>query len=118
MRPPGYLLPKPEVDPMAIVREVARGFGLTHHDILHFGRSPRVCVARACAMAVVRKATNLSYPAIGEVFDRDHTTVMYNVAKVEKDPELSQAVDLVLDEMDLPSQHRLFAVPDEEHEAL
>jgi chromosomal replication initiator protein len=35
-------------------------------------------------MYVVRELTDMSYPAIGRVFgDRDHTTVMHAVSKVE-----------------------------------
>lgn len=112
-RPDGYLLSAPELDPMDIIREVARGFGISHDDIIGPVRSPRVCDARACAMAVVRKATAKSFPAIGVIFGRDHTTVMHAVAKVSNDPELSQAVELVLDEMKPAPQHRLFDVQDD-----
>ncbi len=59
-------------------------------------------------MAVVRAATDLSLPAIGEVFDRDHTTVMHHVAKVMADPEMAEAVRLVVEELSPPP--RLFAV--------
>ena len=34
-------------------------------------------------MYLIRKLTNLSLPDIGKEFGKDHTTVLYNVRKVE-----------------------------------
>jgi chromosomal replication initiator protein len=39
--------------------------------------------ARQLAMYLIRKLTNLSLPDIGKEFGKDHTTVLYNVRKVE-----------------------------------
>jgi chromosomal replication initiator protein len=111
MRPNGYLLP-PEVghDPMDIVREVARGFNLDAGTLLAHNRRPHVCVARACAMAVVREATPLSLPAIGRVFGgRDHTTVMHAIRRVMRDETLRESVGLVVEELTLARRPALFA---------
>lgn len=106
-RPDGYLQPcRMTVD--RIIDEVARGFDVTTGDIIGPGRSRVVLMARACAMAVVREWTDLSYPRIGYFFNRDHTTVMYSIRKVMDDPELSEAVRLVVEELSPPP--RLFAV--------
>lgn len=113
-RPDGYLLPQ-GVTVDHIVAEVARGFDITFEDIVGQSRARTITAARACAMAVVRAATDLSFPEIGEVFDRDHTTVMHHVAKVLSDPELSEAVRLVVEELSPPP--RLFAVDNCEIEA-
>lgn len=113
MRPAGYLLPKRiTVDHM--VAEVARGFDVTVAEIIGQSRTRTITTARACAMAVLRSATDLSFPAIGDIFDRDHSTVMHAVAKVMGDPELRRGVELVVEELSPPP--RLFAVPDDPRE--
>jgi chromosomal replication initiator protein len=39
--------------------------------------------ARQVAMYLIRKLTNLSLPDIGKEFAKDHSTVLYNIRKVE-----------------------------------
>jgi hypothetical protein len=67
----------------AIQNEVASAYGLTVMDLL----SPRRGVAlkaRQEAMWWARRQTGASYPALGRAFDRDHSTVLYNVRLVER----------------------------------
>lgn len=119
-RPDGYLVPS-TVFPCGVtvddvVREMARGFGVTAAEIIGPERGHRVVMtARACAMALVRQSTGWSYPAIGRVFGRDHTTVMHHVRKVLDDPELGEAIRQVAEELSPPP--RLFAVSDLPNEA-
>ena len=40
-------------------------------------------MAREMAMYLIRKLTNLSLPDIGKEFNRDHSTVLYAIRKVE-----------------------------------
>lgn len=112
-RPDGYLVPE-ELDVDAVVAEVARGFRVTTGEILGRGRARHVHAARVCAMAVIREWTGLSFPAIGRIFNRDHTTVMHAVRKVMGDPDLSRSVRLVVEEL-LPAP-RLFVVADVDHQ--
>ena len=35
-------------------------------------------------MYIARETTDLSYKSIGESFGKDHTTVLYNVGKIEE----------------------------------
>lgn len=44
----------------------------------------RVAEARFMAMYLVRDLLGLSYPAIGKLFDRDHTTIVHGVQRVRK----------------------------------
>ncbi len=107
-RPDGYLVP--EALPVEeVLAEVARGFRVSVADVLSRDRSPHVHMARVCAMAVIREWSGLSFPAIGRIFHRDHTTVMYAVQKVMEDPMLSRSVELVVEELCPPPT--LFSVP-------
>jgi len=35
-------------------------------------------------MYITRETTDLSYKAIGQAFGKDHTTVLYNVTRIEE----------------------------------
>ena len=108
-RPAGYLV-KGRLTVNQIVAEVARGFDVRVKDILSACNKRHVAMARQCAMAVVKEATDMSYSAIGDYFGRHHTTVMHGVERVLADPELCEQVRLVVDELNPPP--RLFAVDD------
>lgn len=66
-----------------IIAEVAKTYNVTESDILSNRRTAALALARQVAMYIARETTNLSYKAIGESFGKDHTTVLYNVNKVE-----------------------------------
>ena len=68
--------------PAQIVEAVCRYYQLTKEDIAGSSRVKAVAMARQIAMYLCREMTDLSLPKIGELFGRDHTTVMYAHKKV------------------------------------
>ena len=67
-----------------IISEVCRFYSLAE-DVLRGGqRNRNTAEARQVAMYMLRKMLNLSFPEIGREFDRDHTTAMHSIGKVEK----------------------------------
>ena len=46
-------------------------------------KSKGIAEPRQIAMYLIRKLTNLSLPDIGKEFAKDHSTVLYNIRKVE-----------------------------------
>jgi chromosomal replication initiator protein len=80
-----------------IQRKVADYYGLKMTDLLSERRSREVARPRQIAMYLAKKLTPRSLPEIGRRFgNRDHTTVMHAVKKVEelrgKDPEIDSDV--------------------------
>jgi chromosomal replication initiator protein len=73
-----------EVPPDIILTETARYFGLRREDLGSKSRSRPLTTARHIAMYLLRELTQLSLIKIGELFDRDHTTVMHGIQKVER----------------------------------
>lgn len=72
------------ISPQMILEKVSERYGFTVEEITGKSRRRPLVTARQVAMYVVRELTELSYPAIGRVFgDRDHTTVMHAVSKIE-----------------------------------
>lgn len=67
-----------------IISEVAKTYNVSESDILSNRRTAKLVLARQVAMYISRETTDLSYKAIGESFGKDHTTVLYNVNKIEE----------------------------------
>jgi chromosomal replication initiator protein len=95
------LLPQAETEIPAplILEETARYYGLTVHDLVSKSRSRPLTSARHVAMYLVRETTGMSLPKLGELFDRDHTTVMHGISKIDRnmrnrEPVYRQVQDL------------------------
>ena len=75
---------KPPVTAARIIELTAEMFALEIDQITGGSRRRPLVDARQVAMYVVRNMTDLSFPDIGRAFgDRDHTTVMHAVRKIE-----------------------------------
>lgn len=69
----------------AIQRKVAAYYGLTMTELMSRKRDRRVSVPRQVAMYLACTQTGQSFPAIGRMFQRDHTTILHGYNKVQKD---------------------------------
>lgn len=69
-------------------------FNLPEHDLESPKRDKQTALARQIAYYLSYTMTDNSYPAIGKMFaNRDHTTVMYGVKRVDKDKSLKLIAD-------------------------
>jgi len=97
----GNVLPDgpPTPEPEDILREVSNVFAVPVSAILSRQRSRRIAHPRHVAMFLVRKHTDASFPDIGAIFHRDHTTVQHGCRKIEhqleSDIELRQQVHII-----------------------
>lgn len=66
-----------------IVDEVSRTTGVSVEDIYSKKHNANVSDARKMCFYIIRNVTDMSYKAIGNEFGKDHTTVMYNIQKIE-----------------------------------
>ncbi len=79
--------------PMAMVKTMCEKLGVSYDAVCGRGRARSLVLARQTMMAVLKSATSLSLAEIGQmVGDRDHATVMYAIAQIEK----MKQTDLVL----------------------
>ncbi len=67
-----------------IIAEVAKTYNVSVSDILSNRRTAPLVLARQVAMYIARETTDFSFNVIGENFGKDHTTVLYNVKKIEE----------------------------------
>jgi len=80
------LLPQAEAEipPLLILEETARYYSLAVADLVSKSRSRPLTNARHVAMYLVRECTGMTLPKIGELFDRDHTTALHGINKIDK----------------------------------
>ncbi len=79
--------------PLVMVRAMCDKLGVSYDAVCGRGRSRALVIARQTMMAVLKEGTNLSLSEIGQlVGDRDHATVVYAIAQIEK----MKQTDLVL----------------------
>ena len=86
-------LPSPE----AIIEEVSKFYNIDADALRGQGRTKDTALARQIAMYQIRRMTNLSLKEIGKEFDnRDHTTVMHSIDRIEKlikqSPEIAEVI--------------------------
>ena len=67
-----------------IVEEVSRTTGVDVEDIYSKKRNAEISNARKMSFYIIRSITDMSFKAIGEEFEKDRTTVMYNIDEMEK----------------------------------
>ena len=80
-----------------IQKKVAEYFNISVKEMQSSRRARNVARPRQVAMYLAKQLTSRSLPEIGRKFDRDHTTVMHAVRKVEEliieDTSLAESVD-------------------------
>ena len=79
VRSEGSALPTPSL----IISQVCKFYSVEEEKLRGAQKTKGISEARQMAMYLVRKLTNLSLPDIGQEFAKDHTTVLYNIRKVE-----------------------------------
>ena len=75
----GNALPTPSL----IISQVCKFYSVDETVMRGTQKSKGIAEARQVAMYLIRQLTNLSLPDIGQEFGKDHSTVLYNVRKVE-----------------------------------
>ncbi|MDD4556075.1 MAG: chromosomal replication initiator protein DnaA [Alphaproteobacteria bacterium] len=88
-----------------IQRKVAEHFNISVKEMQSSRRARNVARPRQIAMYLAKQLTSRSLPEIGRKFDRDHTTVMHAVRKVEElvieEPSLAEHVDTLRRQLEI-----------------
>lgn len=91
---------KKQITPELIIEIIAEHFNITSHDIYSINKSRNIAYPRQVAMFLCRKLTDFSLSDIGKLLgNRDHTTVLHGIDKVEKnikaDPSMQNTIDVL-----------------------
>ncbi len=73
----------PEITAKRIISLVSKRYGVAQDDIYGRKRQQQICHARNVCMYIIKKELDLSYPAIGKMFNRDHSTIISSCAAIE-----------------------------------
>ncbi len=77
-----------------IQKVVANYYHIKVSDLKSKSRKATLAKQRQIAMTIAKQLTNLSLPDIGEAFERDHTTVIHAIKKIEElknsDPQVRE----------------------------
>lgn len=90
-----------------ILAAVSAEFGIPSDAIVAHRRDARHVRPRHIAMWLCRDALDMSFPAIGKVFGRDHSTVMHGCARIEDalasgDADMTRDVSAVRQRLRVP----------------
>jgi len=90
--------------PSKIIQTVAEFYGIKIDDILGKAQSRDCALPRQIAMHICRNHLQMPYMKIGDLFSRDHSTVMASVKQIQKgidnnDPEISGVVIGILKQL-------------------
>ncbi len=80
-----------------IISAVAKFYNLKVKDIKGRSRKATIAMSRQIAMYLLRDVISLSFPAIGRVFRRDHTTTIYAYRKIEKEIANNETIKKQID---------------------
>lgn len=79
-----------------IQKTVANYYRIKVSDLKSKSRKATLAKQRQIAMAIAKQLTNLSLPDIGEAFERDHSTVIHAIKKIEElkktDPRIREDI--------------------------
>ena len=76
----GNALPTPSL----IISQVCKVYNLDENVLRGTQKNKRTAEARQVAVYLIRKLTNLSTPDIGKEFNRDHTTILHSINKIDE----------------------------------
>ena len=79
-----------------IFQRVFDNFGYSREELVGRSRTARICYARWVAMVAIRRATDIGLKEIGQLFDRDHGTVIHALSRIKTAEFQEQVSDALL----------------------
>ncbi len=92
-----------KITPEIIISGVENYFSLKENDLKGDSRSKKIAFPRQIAMYIFKYETSLSLKQIGDVLNKDHTTIMYGIDKIEElmkdDPGIKKIINDITNEI-------------------
>ena len=88
------------ITPDYIVDHCAKFYGVTPEDLKSDNRKKEISNARKVTMFVIREILGISFPKIGAIFGKDHSTAMYSIKSIDEkisvDPVLKVTINDII----------------------
>lgn len=88
-----------KVTPEKIVEKVAAKYGVSVDDIYSKKKSGNISNARHISIYLMRRLSELSYPQIGKVLNRDHSTIMASHRIIDTEVKNNSALEIEINEL-------------------
>jgi chromosomal replication initiator protein len=75
---------KAALTPEKVIAAVSSTYGIRNEDLLGKSQAQECSLPRQIAMHLCRESLKLPYQAIGQIFSRDHSTVMTSIKQIQK----------------------------------
>ena len=82
-----------------VISTVAKKYGLNEEDITGKKRTQNISRPRNIAIYIIRNITDMPLKRIGEIFDRNHTTIMNSIDVVENSIKTESLLELEIQEL-------------------
>ena len=82
-----------------ILDEVSRTFNIPVSDILSKKKTADIAYARQVSMYIISQLILISSTEIGKHFNKDHTTVLYNIDKIKKIIKINETEKKLIDDI-------------------
>ncbi|MBR3975544.1 MAG: chromosomal replication initiator protein DnaA [Clostridia bacterium] len=79
-----------------IMERIAQTYNVTLADIKSDKRQAKITLARQISMYVIKEVTDLTLKEIGEIFDKNHSTVLHSLKCAEEKMQESASVKLLV----------------------
>ncbi len=85
-----------KLTPQKIIYAVAEHYGIRAEDILGVSQTRESTLPRQLAMFLCREELKLPFKKIGDIFERDHSTVMTSIKVIKNNPEAMAAAEPII----------------------
>lgn len=82
-----------------IIDTVCKKYGVLPDELKSKTKTNSIANARQIAMYILRKTTDLSLPKIGKVFNRDHSTAISSINKIENEIKCNSLFEIDVNEL-------------------
>ena len=82
-----------------ILDKVSKKFGVTIEEIKGKKRTKEISRARHVTFYLIRSITDQSFPAIGRLFNKDHTTVLSAINTIESEMKINRSFESQINEL-------------------
>ena len=88
-----------QITPKKIISYVAEKYGVAENDIYSSKRTSNIAKARHICIYIMRKMLDASYPAMGKLLNRDHTSILSSYKTIEKEIKNDSFFEIEINEL-------------------